>query len=79
MEFNATLITQALAFKILIAFTVKFIWPPLMNAIEERQKKIADGLAAADVDAGHWNSRMRSSRNDGNAQHSQERRDARRG
>ena len=48
MEFNATLIAQALAFAILIAFTVKFIWPPLMNAIEERQKKIADGLAAAD-------------------------------
>ena len=48
MEINATLLAQALAFAILIAFTVKFIWPPLMNAIEERQKKIADGLAAAD-------------------------------
>ncbi len=48
MDINATLIAQALAFAILIAFTVKFIWPPLMNAIEERQKKIADGLAAAD-------------------------------
>jgi F-type H+-transporting ATPase subunit b len=48
MEINATFLAQALAFAILIAFTVKFIWPPLMNAIEERQKKIADGLAAAD-------------------------------
>jgi F-type H+-transporting ATPase subunit b len=48
MDINATLIAQALAFSILILFTVKFIWPPLMNAIEERQKKIADGLAAAD-------------------------------
>ncbi len=48
MDINATLLAQALAFAILIAFTVKFIWPPLMNAIEERQKKIADGLAAAD-------------------------------
>jgi F-type H+-transporting ATPase subunit b len=48
MDINATLLAQALAFAILITFTVKFIWPPLMNAIEERQKKIADGLAAAD-------------------------------
>lgn len=48
MDINATLLAQALAFAILIAFTVKFIWPPLMNAIEERQKKIADGLAAAE-------------------------------
>lgn len=48
MDINATLLAQALAFAILILFTVKFIWPPLMNAIEERQKKIADGLAAAD-------------------------------
>jgi F-type H+-transporting ATPase subunit b len=48
MDINATLLAQALAFSILILFTVKFIWPPLMNAIEERQKKIADGLAAAD-------------------------------
>jgi F-type H+-transporting ATPase subunit delta len=39
---------QALSFAILIFFTMKFIWPPLMNAIEERQKRIADGLAAAD-------------------------------
>jgi F-type H+-transporting ATPase subunit b len=48
MQINATLIGQAVVFLILIWFTWKFIWPPLLNAIEERQKKIADGLAAAD-------------------------------
>ena len=48
MNVNATLLGQALAFAILIWFTMKFIWPPLMGAIEERQKKIADGLAAAE-------------------------------
>ena len=48
MEINATLFGQMLSFAILIWFTVKFIWPPLLNAIEERKKKIADGLAAAD-------------------------------
>lgn len=48
MNINATLIGQALVFVILIWFTMKFIWPYLTNAIEERQKKIADGLAAAD-------------------------------
>lgn len=48
MDINATLIGQALGFLILVWFTWKFIWPPLLGAIEERQKKIADGLAAAD-------------------------------
>jgi F-type H+-transporting ATPase subunit b len=48
MNINATLLGQMLAFAILIWFTVKFVWPPLLGAIEERQKKIADGLAAAD-------------------------------
>jgi F-type H+-transporting ATPase subunit b len=43
-----SLLGQALSFAILIWFTAKFIWPPLMNAIEERQRKIAEGLAAAD-------------------------------
>jgi F-type H+-transporting ATPase subunit b len=51
MNINASLIGQALAFAILIWFMVKFIWPPLITAIEERQKKIADGLAAADKGA----------------------------
>ncbi|MGE4597232.1 MAG: F0F1 ATP synthase subunit B [Methylophilaceae bacterium] len=47
MNINFTLIAQAVAFAILIWFTVKFVWPPLLNAIETRQKEIADGLAAA--------------------------------
>jgi F-type H+-transporting ATPase subunit b len=48
MDINATLIGQALGFLVLVWFTWKLIWPPLLGAIEERQKKIADGLAAAD-------------------------------
>ncbi len=48
MDINATLIGEAIAFAILITLTVKFIWPPLIHAIEERQQKIADGLAAAE-------------------------------
>ncbi|MSP86104.1 MAG: F0F1 ATP synthase subunit B [Methylotenera sp.] len=47
MNINFTLIAQAIAFAVLIWFTVKFVWPPLLNAIEVRQKEIADGLAAA--------------------------------
>jgi F-type H+-transporting ATPase subunit b len=48
MNFNFTLIAQGLVFLAFIAFTIKFIWPPLLRAIEARQKTIADGLAAAD-------------------------------
>jgi F-type H+-transporting ATPase subunit b len=48
MDLNYTFFLQALSFALLIFFTMKFIWPPLMAAIEERQKKIAEGLAAAD-------------------------------
>jgi F-type H+-transporting ATPase subunit b len=48
MNFNFTLIAQALVFAAFIAFTIKFVWPPLLRAIEARQKEIADGLAAAD-------------------------------
>lgn len=48
MDINATFIGQALAFAILIWFSYKFVWPPMMGAIEERQQKIAEGLAAAD-------------------------------
>ena len=47
MDFNLTLIAQALTFAILVLVIVKFVWPPLLNAIETRQKEIADGLAAA--------------------------------
>jgi len=48
MNINATIIGQAIVFLILIWFSVKFIWPPLLKAIEDRQKRIADGLAAAE-------------------------------
>lgn len=51
MNMNATLIAQALTFIAFIWFTVKFVWPPLLAAIEERRTKIADGLAAADKGA----------------------------
>src|SRR5699024_6473871 len=48
MNIGYTLLGQALSFALLIWLTMKFIWPPLMNAIKERQQKIADGLAAAE-------------------------------
>ena len=48
MSFNLTVIAQAVAFALFIWFTVKFIWPPMLRAIEARQKQIADGLAAAE-------------------------------
>jgi F-type H+-transporting ATPase subunit b len=48
MNINLTLVAQALWFAILIWFTVRFVWPPLVRAIENRQKTIADGLAAAE-------------------------------
>jgi len=48
MSFNLTLIAQAVAFALFIWFTIKFVWPPLLRAIEARQKQIADGLAAGE-------------------------------
>ncbi|OFZ69119.1 MAG: F0F1 ATP synthase subunit B [Betaproteobacteria bacterium RBG_16_56_24] len=48
MNINLTLFSQALTFAILIWFTVKFVWPPLLAAVESRQKTIADGLAYAE-------------------------------
>ncbi len=48
MNINLTLIGQAIAFAIFVAFCMKFVWPPLINAISERQRKIADGLNAAE-------------------------------
>jgi F-type H+-transporting ATPase subunit b len=48
MNINLTLITQGVAFFLFIWFTVKFVWPPLVRAIEQRQKVIAEGLAAAE-------------------------------
>ncbi|PTD95792.1 F0F1 ATP synthase subunit B [Pseudothauera lacus] len=48
MNLNATLIAQLVVFFILGWFTMKFVWPPIMKSLDERAKKIADGLAAAD-------------------------------
>jgi len=48
MNLNATLFIQSLVFVILGWITMKFIWPPLIKAMNERQSKIAEGLAAAD-------------------------------
>ncbi len=48
MSINATLLGQMITFSLLVWFTMKYVWPPLMQALEERKKKIADGLAAAD-------------------------------
>ena len=48
MSFNLTLIAQAVAFALFIWFTIKFVWPPMLRAIEARQKQVADGLAAAE-------------------------------
>ena len=48
MNINLTLLAQAITFALLIWFTAKFVWPPLLGAIEKRQKEIADGLAAGE-------------------------------
>ena len=48
MSITLTLFAQAIVFALFIWFTAKFVWPPLMRAVEARQKTIADGLAAAD-------------------------------
>lgn len=48
MNLNATLFAQFVVFFILAWFTMKFVWPPLMKALDERAEKIAAGLAAAD-------------------------------
>jgi F-type H+-transporting ATPase subunit b len=48
VSINATLFVQALVFAILVWFTMKFVWPPIAKALDERAQKIAEGLAAAD-------------------------------
>ena len=48
MDINMTLLGQTIAMIVFVWFCMKFIWPPIVNAIEERQTKIADGLAAAE-------------------------------
>lgn len=48
MDFNATIIGQFVVFAVLIWFTMKYVWPPIINAMHDREKKIAAGLEAAD-------------------------------
>lgn len=48
MNINLTLLGQMITFALLVWVTMKYVWPPIIKAMEERQKKIADGLAAAE-------------------------------
>lgn len=48
MDINATLIGQMITFIVFVVFTMKYVWPPITKAMQEREKKIADGLAAAE-------------------------------
>ncbi len=48
MDINFTLFLEMIAFAVFVVFCMKFVWPPLMKAIEDRQNKIAEGLAAAE-------------------------------
>ncbi|WP_150047736.1 MULTISPECIES: F0F1 ATP synthase subunit B [Methylomonas] len=48
MSINATLIGQMITFTLLVWFTMKYVWPPIIAALEERKVKIAEGLAAAE-------------------------------
>ncbi len=48
MNINLTLIGQSITFAVFVWFCMKYVWPPIMAALEERKTKIADGLAAAD-------------------------------
>ena len=48
MNFNATLIGQTITFIVFVWFCMKYVWPPIMHALEERKKMIADGLAASE-------------------------------
>lgn len=48
MNLNATLLGQFITFAIFVWFTMKFVWPPIMKALNDRRQKIADGLAASE-------------------------------
>jgi F-type H+-transporting ATPase subunit b len=48
VNLNATLIAQTIVFFVLVLFTMKLVWPPIIRALDERAKRIADGLAAAE-------------------------------
>ena len=61
MNINATLIVQMIVFAILVWFTMRFVWPPITAALDERAKKIAEGLSAADkakAELSHANTRV---------------------
>lgn len=49
MNINATILGQAIAFILFVAFCMKYVWPPIMAAIEKRQKEVADSLASAEL------------------------------
>ena len=49
MNINLTLIGQAISFAIFVWFCMKFVWPPITSALEQRKKTIADGLSAAEL------------------------------
>jgi F-type H+-transporting ATPase subunit b len=49
VNINATLIGELIAFLVFVLFCMKYVWPPIIGAIEARQQKIADGLAASDL------------------------------
>ena len=51
MTINATLLGQAISFALFVLFCMKFVWPPLIGALRERQATIAEGLAAAEKSA----------------------------
>ncbi len=51
MDINVTLIGQMIAFGLFVWFTMKYVWPPITDAMQDRQQKIADGLAAAEKGA----------------------------
>ena len=48
MDINITLLGEMLTFAVLVCVMMKYVWPPMMQMIEERQKKIADGLEAGE-------------------------------
>jgi F-type H+-transporting ATPase subunit b len=72
VNLNATLIAQMVVFLILAWFAMKFVWPPLIKSLDDRAKKIAEGLAAAEkgkaeLEAAHKrvDSAMAEARNEG--------------
>ena len=48
MEINITLLGQLITFSVFVWFTMRFVWPPILQIMREREQRIADGLAAAE-------------------------------